>query len=278
MDMVSPGRSYPAWRLAGCPHLTKCLAASACNAPLPDLTVRIPFWKRALDLTVLIFLSPAITMLMLLISALIKLTSAGPVLFRQERIGLCGRRFTCLKFRTMRLNADTAVHQKHLEELISSDRPMQKMDHLGDSRLIPLGALLRSSGLDELPQLFNVLRGEMSIVGPRPCLPYEFEQYRHWHKTRLQTLPGLTGLWQVSGKNKTTFTQMMQLDILYVRSQSWLLDFRIMLKTGSVLLSQMVEMSNRCAPHPPYERPKSQPAFAGREPQNTGKNKDQVTA
>lgn len=245
MAMAERDGAYPAWRLAGCPHLTKCLSTAERNAPPPELSVRIPLWKRILDVSVLFFLSPAIALVMLCISAFIKLVSPGPVLFRQERIGLCGRRFTCLKFRTMRLNADTGLHQSHLKELMNSDQPMQKMDNLGDPRLIPFGAILRSSGLDELPQLINVLRGEMSIVGPRPCLPYEFDQYRQWHKARFQTLPGLTGLWQVSGKNKTTFTQMMQLDLLYVRSKSWLLDCRIMLRTGSVLITQIREILRR---------------------------------
>lgn len=107
--------------------------------------------------------------------------------------------------------------------------------------MIPFGSLLRASGLDELPQIFNVLGGEMSLVGPRPCIPKEFESYLPWHKVRLNTLPGLTGLWQVSGKNKTTFRQMIDLDIHYANNKSLSLDLKILFMTGPVLLSQIVE-------------------------------------
>jgi lipopolysaccharide/colanic/teichoic acid biosynthesis glycosyltransferase len=118
---------------------------------------------------------------------------------------------------------------------------MTKMDNFGDPRLIPLGFLLRASGLDELPQLINVLRGEMSLVGPRPCLPYEFDVYLPWQKQRLDTLPGLTGLWQVSGKNKTTFSEMVRLDISYARNSSFWLDVRIIAGTVSALVTQVRE-------------------------------------
>jgi lipopolysaccharide/colanic/teichoic acid biosynthesis glycosyltransferase len=121
---------------------------------------------------------------------------------------------------------------------------------IGDERLIPLGSLLRSTGLDELPQIFNVLRGEMSLVGPRPGTPYEYESYSPWHKQRLSTLPGLTGLWQVSGKNKTNFTQMVNLDIYYARNQSVTLDLTIMAKTLPALAGQVKELlDNRRQKH-----------------------------
>src|SRR3569833_1628329 len=116
----------------------------------------------------------------------------------------------------MRVNAETSSHQNHLKQLINSNAPMIKMDLKGDPRIISCGAFLCSSGLDELPQLINVLKGEMSLVGPRPCTRYEYEQFEPWHKQRFRALPGLTGLWQVSGKNKTTFSQMISLDILFV--------------------------------------------------------------
>ena len=119
---------------------------------------------------------------------------------------------------------------------------MVKMDATGDSRIIPLGKLLRSSGLDELPQLINVLKGEMSLVGPRPCLPYEAEKYLPWQQERFNAAPGLTGLWQVSGKNRTTFTRMMQLDIEYAQNKSLWLDLKIIFKTIPALLVQMSDM------------------------------------
>jgi len=177
-----------------------------------------------------------------LISLAIMVVSPGPILFRQERIGYRGRRFSCLKFRTMLVGADTAVHKSHLHSLMNSRAPMKKLDVAGDPRLIPLGALLRSTGLDELPQIINVLRGDMSLVGPRPCVPYEYEAYRPWQKERIKGLPGLTGLWQVSGKNKTTFDEMIHLDISYLRSKSIWLDLGIMLKTAPALLQQVKEL------------------------------------
>jgi lipopolysaccharide/colanic/teichoic acid biosynthesis glycosyltransferase len=129
--------------------------------------------------------------------------------------------------------------------LITSDVPMTKMDARGDSRIIPFGKLLRSSGLDELPQLINVLKGEMSLVGPRPCLPYDAEKYLPWQQERFNAVPGLTGLWQVSGKNRTTFTRMMQLDIEYARKKSLWLDLKIICKTVPALLVQMWDMRHR---------------------------------
>ena len=122
---------------------------------------------------------------------------------------------------------------------------MQKLDQHGDSRIIPCGFMLRSSGLDELPQLINVLLGEMSMVGPRPCLPYERESYQPWQMERFNTLPGLTGLWQVSGKNKTTFNEMMELDIKYSREKTLWLDLVIILKTPFVIVGQVLESRRR---------------------------------
>jgi lipopolysaccharide/colanic/teichoic acid biosynthesis glycosyltransferase len=141
----------------------------------------------------------------------------------------------------MKVNADNRAHKEYLKELIHSEAPMTKMDARGDSRLISMGSLLRSTGLDELPQLINILRGEMSIVGPRPCIPYESDNYLPWQRERFDTLPGLTGLWQVSGKNKTTFNEMVNLDIAYARNKSLWLDIQIILKTVPALVSQVRE-------------------------------------
>ncbi len=202
----------------------------------------VPKWKRFLDLGCILLSLPLWLPVMGLISLAIMVVSPGPILFRQERIGYRGRRFSCLKFRTMLVGADTAVHKSHLHSLMNSRAPMKKLDVAGDPRLIPLGALLRSTGLDELPQIINVLRGDMSLVGPRPCVPYEYEAYRPWQKERIKGLPGLTGLWQVSGKNKTTFDEMIHLDISYLRSKSIWLDLGIMLKTAPALLQQVKEL------------------------------------
>ena len=200
-----------------------------------------PRWKRTLDIVLVIMALPLLLPLMMLIGMLIRIVSAGPVLFKQERVGYLGARFLCYKFRTMFVDADTTVHQGHLNHLMNSDKPMMKMDLHGDPRIIPFGRLLRASGLDELPQLNNVLRGEMSLVGPRPCVSYECEKYLPWQRERFNTAPGLTGLWQVSGKNRTTFTEMIQLDIKYARSKTLWLDLKIILKTIPALMIQVWE-------------------------------------
>jgi lipopolysaccharide/colanic/teichoic acid biosynthesis glycosyltransferase len=145
----------------------------------------------------------------------------------------------------MVVNADAAEHRRHLSRLMNSDVPMVKMDSAGDRRLIRFGRLIRSMGLDELPQIINVLRGEMSLVGPRPCLPYEYDHYLPWQKERFDALPGLTGYWQVSGKNRTTFNEMVQMDIWYARNRSLRLDLMIMLRTFPAVLRQMIELIAR---------------------------------
>jgi len=205
----------------------------------------VPAWKRILDVSLTLGALPVLVPMSAVIAVAIKCVSRGPVLFRQERIGLNGKPFICLKFRTMRVNAPTTGHQAYLATLMKSDQPMTKMDCKGDPRLIPLGSILRSTGLDELPQLINVVRGEMSIVGPRPCLRYEYDSYEPWQKQRFNSLPGLTGLWQVNGKNKTTFEQMIRMDIRYAETRSLRLDLLIMLKTVPVLVLQAAEMLRR---------------------------------
>jgi len=205
----------------------------------------IPFWKRVLDAVVIVLALPVIVPAMALIALYIKLVSRGPVFFRQERIGYYGQTFTILKFRTMHVNAPTNGHEKHLKDLMRSAEPMTKLDIKGDTRVIRGGGVLRATGLDELPQLINVLRGDMSIVGPRPCTPYEYEQYSPWHSRRLEALPGLTGLWQVSGKNKLNFEQMCELDIHYAKNSSIWVDLHIMLRTFPVLVSQANDIVGR---------------------------------
>jgi lipopolysaccharide/colanic/teichoic acid biosynthesis glycosyltransferase len=150
-----------------------------------------------------------------------------------------GRRFKIYKFRTMKVRADCSVHRDHTANLIRTNAPMTKLDSRGDARLIPLGWLLRASGLDELPQILNVLRGEMSLVGPRPCIAAEFEHYTRLQRQRCDALPGLTGLWQVSGKNRTTFEQMIHFDIQYTRELSFWLDLTIIFLTVPSLLAQL---------------------------------------
>jgi exopolysaccharide production protein ExoY len=217
----------------------------------PEHVASLPGWKRPLDGALVVLSFPLWAPLMLVIGWGIKLFSKGPILFKQERVGFKGRRFTCLKFRTMKINADATGHQQYLKTLMHSQQPMTKMDAAGDPRLIPGGSLLRATGLDELPQLFNVLRGEMSLVGPRPCTTYEYASYLPWHLERFETLPGLTGLWQVSGKNKTTFSEMMLLDVAYARQKSVWTDVKILFKTLPATVFQVWETLWARRPAPP---------------------------
>ena len=202
---------------------------------------RVPVSKRMLDIGCLLLALPTLLPLFAVMALFIKIVSPGPVFFRQERVGFMGKRFRIFKFRTMKVNAEIGSHQNHLKDLINSNTPMTKMDSKGDPRVIRFGGILRSSGLDELPQLINVFRGEMSLVGPRPCTQYEYEQFQPWHKQRFRALPGLTGLWQVSGKNKTTFNEMINLDIRYAVERTLWMDIKIMFMTFPVLLGQIKE-------------------------------------
>lgn len=203
---------------------------------------RVPSWKRILDCTLVVVAAPVWLPLGVLIATWVKLVSPGPAVFRQERVGHMGVRFRCLKFRTMKVHADTAIHREHLNDLMASNRPMKKLDTTGDSRLIPGGLWLRTLGVDELPQIINILRGEMSLVGPRPSTAYEYGMYQPRHRRRCESLPGLTGLWQVNGKNRTTFERMMELDLTYVENQSLFLDLKIIARTLPAIFLQAWEV------------------------------------
>ena len=238
-------------------HATKggSLSYSGSNGNVPHVagelsatSVRsVPGWKAGLDITCILLLLPLWLPLMILLMLVTRIASPGPIFYRQKRVGLDGRHFSIWKFRTMRLSAETQPHERYFENLMRVDRPMTKLDAYGDPRLAPFGRVLRASGLDELPQIFNVLHGEMSLVGPRPCTPNEFAHYEQWQRRRVNCLPGLTGYWQVNGKNKTTFRQMIVMDLVYLKNMSIWLDLKIMLKTGTVMAGQMCE--SRQAPH-----------------------------
>ena len=201
----------------------------------------IPAWKRVLDVSCVVLTLPLWLPIFLLIALWIKIVSPGPVFFRQERIGYLGKPFTILKFRTMKVNVESRVHEQHLEQLIQADVPMTKLDSTGDPRIIAGGHVLRATGLDEAAQLINVLRGEMSLVGPRPCTRYEFERYQPWQKQRVNALPGLTGYWQVHGKNRTTFSEMINMDIHYTKNLSLRLDLEIFARTLPAIIVQVIE-------------------------------------
>jgi lipopolysaccharide/colanic/teichoic acid biosynthesis glycosyltransferase len=181
------------------------------------------------------------------VSLWILMVSPGPLLYRQERVGYRGRRFMILKFRTMHVNSETLSHEGYFEKLMQSNCPMTKLDSCGDARLVRGGRILRALGLDELPQLFNVMRSEMSLVGPRPCTAREFEHYRPEQKLRVNAPPGLTGYWQVNGKNKTSFNQMITMDIYYGQHMSVLMDLSIILRTVPAIGIQVCESISRKA-------------------------------
>jgi lipopolysaccharide/colanic/teichoic acid biosynthesis glycosyltransferase len=205
------------------------------------------FLKRTIDVVgsalLLILLSP----LLLVIVLATKLTSRGPVLFKQKRIGQYGIPFTFLKFRSMHVDSDPGIHKEYVSRLISGEKGLH---HAGrnecggvykitrDPRVTAVGRFLRRSSLDELPQLWNVFIGDMSLVGPRPPIPYEFECYDIWHRCRVwEAKPGITGLWQVTGRSRTSFDEMVRLDLQYVKSWSIWLDLKILLQTPRVVFS-----------------------------------------
>jgi exopolysaccharide biosynthesis polyprenyl glycosylphosphotransferase len=201
--------------------------------------------KRVLDIVgaaaALLLLSP----LMLAIAALVAATSPGPVIFKQSRLGRRGVPFTFYKFRSMHCRADDRIHREYVAKLIAGDleavnqgeaaKPLYKMKN--DPRITRVGRLLRRTSMDELPQLFNVLKGDMSLVGPRPPLPYEAEKYQPWHLRRvLEIKPGITGLWQVNGRSKTSFDDMVRLDLRYLRTCSLPLDLKILFNTARAVV------------------------------------------
>jgi len=213
--------------------------------------------KRILDLILAVLIIFMLLPVMAVIAIVIKLDTPGPAFFVQERVGVRRRTskgisywqqvtFRCNKFRTMVCNADPSIHRAYVKALINNDgkkmavlqgQPTQITKLVNDPRVTRLGRFLRKSSLDELPQLFNVLKGEMSLVGPRPAIPYELEHYQAWHYRRLEAKPGMTGLWQVTARSSASFDEIIRLDIQYIEKQSFWLDLKIILKTPLVVLS-----------------------------------------
>ena len=213
--------------------------------------------KRIIDIVISLFLLILLSPLMLLTAILIYLYSPGPILFVQERVGAKKRQygkysylkranFRCYKFRTMKTNADPSIHQAYVKALIENNEekmtalqgaPTQPRKLVNDSRIIRPGKFLRKLSLDELPQLWNVLIGDMSLIGPRPAIPYEVAMYKGWHLRRLEAQPGITGLQQVTARCIADFDQQVQLDIDYIENQSIWLDLKIILKTPLAVFS-----------------------------------------
>ncbi|MGZ8633437.1 MAG: sugar transferase [Solirubrobacteraceae bacterium] len=196
--------------------------------------------RRTLDIgvaaVVLLLMAPVIAV----VALTVRLSSPGPVFFRQRRLGRSMRPFTVLKFRTMRADADSALHRDYVRSLIGTDAPENPPDNLYklvvDPRVTKVGRFLRSWSLDEVPQLWNVLRGEMSLVGPRPVIEYEVEQYPDWYLQRFAVKPGMTGLWQVSGRNERTYEEMVRFDVEYAERRSLWMDLRILARTAIVVM------------------------------------------
>jgi len=226
-------------------------AAEAYGVGLPpQLTLVLPiasasayergsFAKRAFDMVAAGLGIAVLAPLFLGLYLAIRLSSRGPAIYVQRRVGADGRRFDFYKFRTMAHRSDDSIHRAYSERLINgwAQRDGGRAFKLtADPRVTPIGRFLRKSSLDELPQLFNVLRGDMSLVGPRPPIEYEVEHYQDWHKQRLQAKPGITGLWQVSGRSQVPFDEMVMLDIHYMEHWSFLLDLKILLRTIPVVL------------------------------------------
>ena len=213
--------------------------------------------KRMMDFTLAFILLALLFPLMLLVAIVIFIYSPGPIFFKQERVGARrqsygGRSawkrvdFYCYKFRTMKINADPSVHQAYIKALIENDEaqmvalqgaPTQPRKLVNDNRIIRPGKFLRKLSLDELPQLWNVLIGDMSLIGPRPAIPYEVDMYKPWHLRRLEAQPGITGLQQVTARCTTDFDEQVQYDIEYIDNQSLWLDIKIIIKTPLAILS-----------------------------------------
>lgn len=211
----------------------------------PQVSLRIgkreaPTWKQVVDLFGVVVTAPLLVPLALVVAIYIKLVSPGPILFVQSRVGHGGDEFRIYKFRTMHVPqvSRDEKHRNYVASLTGGDRLNRKPNYRND--LIPGGDLLRKLSIDELPQILNVLQGTMSLVGPRPDV-LQLEDYADWQLRRFEVLPGMTGLWQVSGKNRLTFDQMIDLDIEYIETQSLLKDLQILAKTVLVLLFERNE-------------------------------------
>jgi lipopolysaccharide/colanic/teichoic acid biosynthesis glycosyltransferase len=211
--------------------------ASSLIVPVAPTRAGYRIAKRSLDLVASLLGLVLVSPILLLVAAAVKLESRGPVLFRQQRLGLGGRPFTVYKFRTMLSSARQERHRDHVRELIRPEASEQSatgeawLPIRSDPRVTRLGAFLRRSHLDEFPQLINIARGEMSLVGPRPPIPYEVEVYQPWHLHRLAVIPGLTGLWQATGWGRLSFDEGVALDLEYIDRRSFWLDLRLILRT-----------------------------------------------
>ena len=219
-----------------------------CGLPMIKLGTQKSSWlfnpiKHGLDALITLPLAILLLPVFLLLALAVKLTSEGPVFYKPDAIGRHGNIFKMYKFRSMRIDSSCDIHKDYVTKLIKGEIGQKGTDGqtlkiTDDPRITPVGKFLRRFSLDELPQLINVLKGEMSLVGPRPCLPYEYEQYEEWHKKRVAVRPGITGVWQVAGRSEVAFEDMILLDLYYIYNRSVLLDFQVLMETASAVLKQ----------------------------------------
>jgi lipopolysaccharide/colanic/teichoic acid biosynthesis glycosyltransferase len=220
------------------------LSRQETTAQVADQPRALNILRRCFDLALSSVLILLLGPLLIGIALAIRLDSRGPALFRQRRVGHREREFTLYKFRSMRVDADPRGHQEYVTALIKGENTSQEKGGENlyklavDNRITPVGRWIRRWSLDELPQLFNVVKGDMTLVGPRPAIPYEVSEYPGWYRERFSVKPGLTGYWQVSGRNERTYEEMVRLDIEYAERRSLGLDLLILLKTPWVVLSR----------------------------------------
>jgi lipopolysaccharide/colanic/teichoic acid biosynthesis glycosyltransferase len=218
-------------------------AASSTNKTRASYPSTYQLWKGIFDRLLAILAIVTLSPILALIAAWIKLDSSGSAIFRREQVGENGRIFTAYKFRTMHVNNEDHEYKAYITKYVLENAPYTKDQNgqpvykvINDPRITRIGAWLRKTNLDELPQLFNVLKGEMSFVGPRPDIPFAVNMYKDWHRKRLGIKPGITGLWQVCGRKNLPFEGMVRLDIDYIKRQSLFLDAKILLLTAGVIL------------------------------------------
>ncbi len=223
---------------------TDSIILSPDNAKTPERNLSVySVFKNVTDRFTAFFITVMISPILFLIALGIRLDSPGHPIFSQERVGKNGRRFTAYKFRTMYVNNDDSEYKAYLKQYILNNAPYKVTPNgekiykvVDDPRITRIGAILRKTNFDELPQLFNLIKGEMSFIGPRPDLPYSVDMYTDWHRKRLEIKPGITGLWQVCHRKGLSFDDMVRLDLEYIRRQSFFFDTRIILKTIRTIL------------------------------------------
>jgi len=202
--------------------------------PQPGTKLIYPYAKRLFDIVVSLIIIIALSPLWMLIISLVKINSPGPLFYKAKAVGKKGKLFLMYKFRSMYVNVSSKLHMDKVRNMILENGATTKL--VGDPRITTIGKLLRKTSLDEIPQLINVIKGEMSLVGPRPCLPYEFELMKEWQKARCDIQPGITGIWQIKGRDEVLFSEQVILDLYYKEHRSLWMDLEIIAETIPVVI------------------------------------------